>query len=508
MTSSRTSVYINADVTTLDPSMPRARGIVVEGGKIVRLVDSRPSGLAKDVDVVDCAGAAIVPGLHDCHVHLTDTGLLAGDHDFTDCPDIESMLKRVAALRDPVLFAGNYDERDIAGGRAPSMRELDSAASDRPVLLTRVDGHSCVVNSAAFALVDVAHLEGVERGDDGVPTGRLVGPANYAGQAKLWRAIGDEAKREADGRAAQMALRGGMTTVHNVIAWDPPLEALEAQYRADASLPLRVISKACTTDVSKARRLGGRVFGGDIFVDGSIGSRTAAVGHDYRDGHGAGMLYLDRAQLTEVFDEAAESGMSLGVHAIGDRAIEEAIAAWEAVIARRGPLGRVRPSIDHFEIAHADQIARAARCRMLLSMQPAFDLLWGGDAGMYAQRLGVERAREMNRFKTAKRLGCIVCGGSDSPVTKFSALLGIQALVDHHVPAERFTVEEALRAYCVDAAKLSFDEGRRGALAPGMDADFAILERALDAVPAKEIGAVGVLATVVGGEMRYRAGEA
>jgi predicted amidohydrolase YtcJ len=506
MTSSRTSIYVNADVTTLDPAMPRARGIVVEEGKIARLLDARPSGLPKDVDVVDCAGAAIVPGLHDCHVHLTDTGLLAGDHDFNDCPDVASMLKRVAALADPVLFAGNYDERGIAEARPPSMSELDSAASDRPVLLTRVDGHSCVVNSAAFALVDVGHLEGVERDDDGTPTGRLFGPANYAGQAKFWRAIGDRTKREADDRAAQMALRGGMTTVHNVIAWDPPLEALEAQYRADASLPLRVISKACTTDVRKARRLGGRVFGGDIFVDGSIGSRTAAVGLDYCDGHGTGMLYLDREQLTDVFDEAAESGMSLGVHAIGDRAIEEAISAWETVIAKRGPLARVRPSIDHFEIAHADQIARAARCRMMLSMQPAFDLLWGGGGGMYAQRLGVERALGMNLFKTAKRLGCVVCGGSDSPVTKFSALLGIQSLVDHHVPAERFTVDEALRAYCADAAKLSFDEGTRGVLAPGMDADFALLERALDAVPPNEIGAVRVLATVVGGEPRYRAG--
>lgn len=505
MTSAKTRVYVNADVTTLDRSMPRARGIVVEGGTIVRLLDGRPAGLAKDVEVVDCAGAAIVPGLHDCHVHLTDTGLLAGDHDYTDCPDVASMLARTAALDDPVLFAGNYDERGIAEARPPTMRELDSVSPDRPVLLTRVDGHSCVVNSAALALVDVAHLEGVERDDGGTPTGRLAGPANYAGQAKLWRAIPDASKRRADERAADMALRGGMTTIHDVIAWDPPLEALEAQYRSDASLPLRVISKACTTDVRKARRLGGRVFGGDIFVDGSIGSRTAAVADDYCDGHGTGLLYLDRAQLAEVFDEAAEAGLSLGVHAIGDRAIEESIAAWETVIARRGPLANVRPSIDHFEIAHGDQIARAARCRMLLSMQPAFDLLWGGEGGMYAERLGAERALEMNRFKTAKRLGCVVCGGSDSPVTKFSALLGIQALVDHHVPAERFTVDEALRAYCADAAKLSFDEGRRGTLAPGMDADFALLEHALDAVAPKAIGAVRVIGTVVAGEMRYRA---
>jgi len=505
MTSGKRAVYLNADVTTLDATTPRARGLVVEDGKVARLLDGRPSGLPKDVAVIDCAGAAIVPGFHDCHVHLTDTGLLAGDHDFTDCPDLASMLERVATLPDAILFAGNYEDQRIAEGRPPTMLELDSAAADRPVLLTRIDGHSCVVNSAALELIDVGHLEGAEPGGDGRPTGRLFGPANYAGQAAFLRAVPDEAKRRADERAAQMALAGGITTVHHVIAWDPPLETLEAQYRADAALPLRVISKACTTDVRKARRLGGRVFGGDIFVDGSIGSRTAAVGRDYCDGHNAGMLYLDRAHLTEVFDEAAEGGLSVGVHAIGDRAIEETIAAWEAVIAKRGPLRDVRPSIDHFEIARADQIARAARCRMLLSMQPVFDLLWGGREGMYAQRLGEERALEMNLFKTAKRAGCVICAGSDSPVTKFSALLGIQALVDHHVPAERFTVEEALRAYCADAAKLSFDEGRRGALSPGMDADFVLLERSLDSIAPKEIGVTKVIATVVGGAMRFRA---
>src|SRR4029077_19247480 len=100
----RPTVYVNADVTTLDPSVPRACGILVEGGKVARLLDARPSALPKDVEVVDCAGAAIIPGLHDCHVHLTDTGLLAGDHDFADCPDVASMRRRVAALADAVLL--------------------------------------------------------------------------------------------------------------------------------------------------------------------------------------------------------------------------------------------------------------------------------------------------------------------------------------------------------------------------------------------------------------------
>lgn len=387
------------------------------------------------------------------------------------------------------------------------MGELDAVSGHRPVLLTRIDGHSCVINSAALALVGVENQEGVERDALARPTGQLRGPANYAAQSEYLRRLPDEGKRRADIRAAEIALRGGITTAHNVIIGDPSLEALEEQYRRDADLPVRVISKSCTTSVLKVRRLGGRIFGGDIFLDGSIGSRTAAVEHGYCDGPGTGMLYLTRDHLTELFDEAAESALSLGVHAIGDRAIEEAIAAWESVIAKRGPLRNIRPSIDHFEIAHGDQIARAARCGMFLSMQPAFDYLWGGEHGMYAQRFGEQRALSMNLFKTAQRAGCTVCGGSDSPVTKFSALLGIHSLVNHHVHSQRFSVEEALRAYCVDAAKLSFDERRRGTLAPGMDADFVVLEKALDAVPPAQIKDVRVLATVIAGEVRYDAAE-
>jgi len=504
------TAFVNAEVTTLDPARPRARGVLVSDGLVERLLDDRPTGLSRDVDIVDCGTAAIVPGFHDCHVHLTDTGLLGGKHDVRDCRNIVAILKRVSEFTEPQLYAGNFEEDRIAERRPPLRKELDSVAPGRPVLLTRVDGHSCVVNSAALALLGVDKFDGVERDEAGAPTGRLFGPANYAGQSEFLRRLPMEARRKADERAAQIALRGGITTAHNVIVGDAPLERLEEEYRANEALPLRVISKSCSTDVRKVKGLGRRVFGGDIFVDGSIGSRTAAVAHAYCDGpqdresgNQLGRLYLTREQLFEVYDEAAEAGLSLGVHAIGDRAIEESLAAWEAVIAKRGPLTHLRPSIDHFEIAHPQQIARAARCGILLSMQPAFDYLWGGSGGMYVQRLGADRATIMNLFKTAKRAGCVVCGGSDSPVTPFSALLGIQSLMTHHVAAERLTLDEALRAYTSDAARLSFDEGHRGTLAPGYDADFVVLERSLDAMPVDTIKDTRVLMTVIAGEIKY-----
>lgn len=472
------------------------------------VLDERPKGLGARVKVVDCHGGAIVPGFHDTHVHLTATGLLSGIRDLSSCRDVPAMLARVEKLSktEKLIYAGSFDETKTTDGRLPTKVELDAASHGKPALLSRVDGHSCVANSEALALLRVdLTAPGVEREPNGEPTGKLSGGISYAAQYDFVRGLPAASLRRADREAAEAALAAGITTLHNVIEGDAAYEELAEIYIDNAVLPTRVISKSCTTSVAKVKRLGGKIFGGDIFVDGSIGSRTAAVKESYADASGCGLLYLNREALAELFAEAAEAGLSLGVHAIGDEAIEQAIAAWEIVARKRGTLEGLRPSIDHFEIARPDHIARASRIGLLLAMQPAFDYLWGGEGGMYEQRLGAARSKSMNLFRSAKRSGCTVCGGSDSPVTKLSALLGIHSLVNHHVPEERFSVDEALAAYTHEAAKLSFTEDRCGRLRPGMAADFVVLEKRLQDIPRAAIKDMRVMMTVVNGEIRHNA---
>ncbi|HXW50432.1 MAG TPA: amidohydrolase [Candidatus Acidoferrales bacterium] len=499
------ALFVNADIITLDAARPRARCLLVRDERIESVLAERPTGLSNNVQVIDCAGACVVPGFHDCHVHLTATGLLQGDRDLSGCNDLPALLTRVASLAGSALvYAGNFDERRLAEERPPKRAELDTVTRGKPALLTRVDGHSCFLNTGAFDLlsIDLARPE-VEKDANGDPTGRLAGPAGYAAQFEFVRKMPTQELRRADRAAAAAALAAGVTTLHNVIEGDASYEELAEIYIDNAVLPVRVISKSCTTNVAKAKRLGGRLFGGDIFVDGSIGSRTAALTRAYRDAHTQGLLYLRKDDLIDLFAEAAESGLSLGVHAIGDDAIEQAIAAWEEVARRRGSLKPLRPSIDHFEIARRDHIERAARVGILLSMQPAFDHLWGGEGAMYESRLGAERARSMNLLRTARQTGCTVCSGSDSPVTPLSAILGIHSGVNHHVPSERLSAEEMLRTYTCDAAKLGFVERECGTLADGMLADFTLLDRPLDRAPAAQIKDIGVLMTVVGGEIRH-----
>jgi hypothetical protein len=192
-------------------------------------------------------------------------------------------------------------------------------------------------------------------------------------------------------------------------------------------------------------------------------------------------------------------GISAGVHAIGDRAIEQCISTWERVLG--GQPSRNRPFMEHFEIARGDQIERCAALGIYLSMQPQFDELWGGMGNMYDVRLGTDRMREMNALGRAQRAGAVLCGGDDSPVCDLNPLRGMHAAVHHHEPSERLTPFEALTMYTHNAAKFGHVENETGALQPGLAADFVLLDR--DPLADGDFLAAGVLQTWRDGEPVY-----
>jgi len=196
--------------------------------------------------------------------------------------------------------------------------------------------------------------------------------------------------------------------------------------------------------------------------------------HAYADRAGNGTLAHDDATVERYFSEAERLGISAGVHAIGDRAIEQCLATWERVLGGR-PSPRNRHFIEHFEVARHDHIVRAARLGIYLSMQPQFDALWGGDGGMYDVRLGNERMRSMNALASAKRAGATIVGGDDSPVCALEPLAGMQAAIAHQTASERVAVEDALTMYTYDAARFGHVEAHTGRLTSGYDADFVLV---------------------------------
>lgn len=453
----------------------RSEGLVVTGDRIASC-DPREAG--PGVRRIDLRGRSVYPAFADCHVHLTDTGLFLGAHDLSGVRTAGGYERRIASLpRGTFVLAGNYDESNWTDGGTATAAPLQAYHPNAIAMAVRVDGHSCLLNRAALAFVDLPpETSGIERDESGAPTGRLYLDANWRAQAKIFASLPDPMKREADRRSTLLALREGALHLHVQLVGLGSREAYVDEIAAMRKAgPAKWHPKICETDPSLAKELGLPYVGGDVFLDGSIGSGTAAVTEPYHDRMGCGTLMRDDAEIERYFAQAERLGISAGVHAIGDRAIEQCIATWEKVLGGK-PSPRNRHFIEHFEIARPDQIARCARMGIFLSMQPQFDALWGFPGGMYDVRLGAQRARTMNALGSAKRAGATLVGGDDSPVCTLSPLEGMRAAVGHHNPGERLSVEDALVMYTYDAARFGHAESRTGRLAPGYAADLVVLD--------------------------------
>nr|MDQ2681633.1 amidohydrolase family protein [Candidatus Eremiobacteraeota bacterium] len=348
-------------------------------------------------------------------------------------------------------------------------------------MLTRIDGHSCIVNRKTFAWLDLsAQTEGVQLDAGGVPTGKLSLSANWQAQSAFFAALPIELKRAAEKRATDLALSHGALHLHaQLVGFKRDEYACEID--ALRALPAKWYPKICEPDPELAYELGLPFIGGDVFLDGSIGSCTAAVTEPFLiavDGGkpGNGSLKYSDEELYAYFAKAEKLGISAGVHAIGDRAIEQCIATWERVL-DRAPRSNTRHFIEHFEIARPDHIERCINLGIYLSMQPQFDALWGGQGRMYDRRLGTERMRSMNALGRIQAAGGALCGGDDSPVCRLDPLAGMQAAAGHHEPTECLSPQQALTMYTYNAARLGQVETETGILAPGYAADFVLLDR-------------------------------
>jgi len=232
-------------------------------------------------------------------------------------------------------------------------------------------------------------------------------------------------------------------------------------------------------------------------VDGSIGSRTAAISVPYaddpNDANNRGELYLSRDFLYDFAREAADNDMQLALHAIGDRAVKLVLDAYAQVGDKAGDL---RFRVEHAEIIDDKDIYRAADMGVILSMQPAFEYFWGGVGRMYQSRLG-ERYLVTNRLRPITDAGVTVAGGSDSNITPLDPLLGIHSAVNHPIPENAVDLETAIKMFTTDAAYACHQEGDKGRIAPGYRANLTILEENLFTVEPERIKDVKVVGVVV-----------
>ncbi|WP_435155450.1 amidohydrolase [Amycolatopsis sacchari] len=464
------------------PSSPDATAMAVTGNTVVWVGQDGPGrALHPGAEVVDLDGAFVAPAFVDAHVHATATGLHLTGLDLTGVHDAADLLAAVRAAVRPgeVLIAHGWDESAWANPRLPSRAELDDAAAGTPVYLSRVDVHSALVSTA---LVDLA--PGAREVDGWSAEGPLTREAHHRVRTAMQAAITAEHRRRAQDAFLRHAAERGVVSVHECAGSDISGEADLAGLLALAAEPGRpevVAYWGETGAVDLARRHGLRGLAGDLFVDGALGSHTAALHEPYTDRpDSTGARYLDAEAIAEHLVACTEAGLQAGFHVIGDAGVAEVVHGFqlaEKTVGQRALAG-AKHRLEHLEMVDAAQAELLAGWAVTGSMQPQFDALWGGADGMYATRLG-ERAAGLNPFATLAAKGVLLAFGSDSPVTPLEPWAAVRAAVHHHTPGAGLSARAAFNAHTRGGHRAAgVNDGLTGTLQPGAPAHYAIWDAA------------------------------
>ncbi|MCU0860254.1 MAG: amidohydrolase [Thermoplasmata archaeon] len=507
------AVFYNGRIYTLDPSVPTARAIAVEGGRIVAIGDdatvrgSTPRGAAK----YDLGGKAVIPGFIDAHTHFIQMGVdsLSVDLSGTKSVDEALSLMKAAASKTPEgdwVIGTNWRESCWADGRFITGKDLDECCPRHPAVAHRICGHLSSLNRRAVSEVG---LNAKTPDVDVDPSGSLTGIVRESAVGLVRTATSPTPMRRAKGLAVatKRAHSLGVTSIHeNGTAQDLRV-FIEAErsgklwVRVRFNIPSQHLDSIVSAGLSSG--LGSdwlRIGGVKIFCDGALGARSAALSRPFADDPGnKGMFVHERKVLDEMTREANASGMQLVVHAIGDEGIDVAISSIEAAL-QENPRRDHRHRIEHLELPTRDHIARMRRLGLIASMQPNFVGEWGGINGMYYDRLGPERAARNNPF--GEVLGAKVRLAFGSDCMPFSPPYGITSAMRAPHELQRLSAEQAISAYTRDAAFAGFDEGIKGTLTEGKYADFAVLSSDPMAEPETVDGMI-VVKTVLNGEVVF-----
>ncbi len=462
-------------VRVLDPDAPAGPcALEIDGGRVAFVGsphDARPGAAVHDLD-----GAVVTPAFVDAHVHATATGLLVDGLDLTSCPSgtalLDAVARRAAARPGALIWGHGWQERGWTD--LPARAQLDRAAGGAPVYLSRIDVHSALV---AGPLVDGA------RGCAGWSDGPLTADAHHhARRAALAAVDGDVRHRAQRAFLADVAARG-VAVVHECAGPDisstADLAALRALTGPATPEVVGYWGEAVTTPAAARELLaatGAHGLAGDLFVDGSLGSRTAALRASYADAAGCtGRAYLDAEAVAAHVAACTRAGTQAGFHVIGDAAADTLVAGLRGA----GPPGAVRHRVEHLEMVDPAQMAVLAELGVVASVQPVFDACWGGPSGMYVERLGAARAAPMNPFAALHAAGVTLALGSDSPVTPVGPWEAVRAAVEHRTPGSGLDPRSALTAHSVGGYRAAGERSPlAGRLVVGAPASYAVWDGA------------------------------
>jgi predicted amidohydrolase YtcJ len=535
--SSADSIYVHGDILTgegLDSGRAvRVSALAVRAGGIAATgtdAEILKKWRGPKTEVVDLHGDFAMPGFNDAHVHLASAGLEKLRIDLVGCKSLEEMQRRIrtgAANAAPGawLQGRGWDHTLWGNKELPTRSDLDQSTAGHPAIFTRVDGHIAVANSAALAAAGIDRNTPDPPGGkfDRLASGEVTGIVREDALGSIYSHIPPPTlaeRRRALELATQDAIRQGVTSVQDYSTWNDFL-VLEQMERKGA-LHLRVtewLSFDDPLDILKKHRDSHRADDPMLhtgmlkgFMDGSLGSRTAALFVPYSDDPGnSGISLYEQQRLNEMTIERAKAGFQIGFHAIGDRAVSMALNAFAAA-ETTGYGKQLRLRIEHAQILVPADFERFRKLGVITSMQPNHlltDMRWADS------RLGPERTKTSYAWKSFLDRHIALAFGTDYPVEPVTPFRGLYAAVTRmdetgetaYHPEEKLTIEQALYAYTQGAAYAEFTEAEKGKLIPGQYADFVVLDRDIARTPPSEILKTRVLRTLVGGRTVYVDGE-
>ncbi len=550
-------VLTNAKIETMDDAHAWAGALAIRGESIVAVSsitrDTEDLQKASTVDapdikpwlgaktrVIDLRGAFVMPGFNDAHVHIGQSALNKLAIDFTGVQSLAEFQQRIREnIKDRApgewITGFGWDQTLWPGRRDPTREDLDAVSSTLPMFFSRVDGHVAIANSLALKIAgvtqdtaDPARGHIVRDPQTSQPTGLLQedGAKNLV-FSKMAAPSSAERRRGIELVLADAA-RNGITSLQDCsyleisrdVSFSKENLLIYQQLRREGKLTARITEWLdFTLPVATLEALRKEWGSTDpwlktgalkAFLDGSLGSRTAALLAPYSDAPGtSGLLHLDAAKLALMAIARDRAGFQLAFHAIGDRANRVALDTFAAVVAANGPRDR-RDRVEHAQIVAPEDFARYGSLDIIASMQPSHLL---DDERWATGRLGPERSRGAYAWRTMEQNNARLAFGTDHPVEPLNPLRGIYACVTRELPQgsaswqpqESLPIKDCLRAYTTGSAYAEFEEKRKGTIAPGMLADLVVYAVDLNQIPARDLLTTKVKMSVAGGRIAYQA---
>ena len=525
-------VLSNGVIYTVNSAEPHAQAVAIRGEKIIEVGSNADvkKWIGPKTRVIDLHGRFAMPGFNDAHTHLASGGMAKLTVNLEGSASLAEFQQRI---RDALK---NYKPGEWITGRGwdhtlwpvkvfPTKRELDAVSKDHPMIFGRVDGHVAVANSLALKIAGITkdspdpqggHI--VRDAKTGEPTGML---EEDAAMSMVYRKIPPPSpaqRRRGIELALEDAVANGVTSIQDYSTWQDFL--VYRELKQEGKLPLRITEWLTFTEplakLEEERREGGttdewlKTGSLKAFMDGSLGSRTAAMLAPYSDDAStSGIPRMDPKQLDEMSIERDKAGFQLNFHAIGDRANRVALDAFAAVRAANGPRDR-RDRVEHAQVVAPEDFARFAQLGVIASMQPCHlldDERWAMD------RIGPERAKGAYAWNTMREQGVHLAFGTDFPVESINPLRGLYACVTRELPTggppggwepqEKLPMADCIYDYTAGSAYGEFEEARKGEIKSGMLADIVVFPVDITQIPPAELLKTSVDLTITGGKIVY-----